>query len=460
MKLPSYLRITRHNIYVFRRRIPKDVEHYFYTNEIRKSLYETNKNKAVIKARILALKCEEIFYCLRNDYPMSKELSKELSDLIKHKKELIAKDERLAEKEEIVWDLHRKILAERKAHAEQLERELTVVKSTASTAIETAYKPKGKEVLLSELVRNYFDENELKRRGESLSTIRKDKEAITLFLDFVGDKYISTVTQSDAAKFSQIITTYKTKIDKPRAALTANKYLNSISKFSGWITAFHSETNHTKLDFSNYKFKNKTKPSEARDAFTDAEVSRILNSPDYAKQRNLSPAVFWLICIAAYSGARLEEIAQLDPANDIYKIDSVWIFDINDNGEKQLKNRSSKRVVPIHSRLIELGLIKLVNKLKIDGQRALLESENIRDGRIGKNAGKRVKTFIKSKIGIPNKSLHNFRHTFITKLKKLEVNESIAASIVGHAHPQITYGTYGKNYDIQQLKKNIELIKY
>jgi integrase len=464
MKLPSYLRQNKHNVYVFRRRVPRDLISFFDTNEIRKSLYETNKKIAVQKARNIALECDKLFSYLRNDFPMSndlpKPLTKQLSELIKHKKELLAKDMRISEKEEKVWSLHRKILDERNAHSERLEREMSIVKSTSSSAIETAYKPKGKEVLLSKMIEHFFENNELKRRDESLATVRKDRDALRLFQQFVGDKLISDVNQSDAAEFAKNITTYKITRSKSRAALTANGYLNCVSKFSGWVTAFHSETHHTKLDFSRFKYKRKIKPSEARDAFTDAEVSIILNHSDFIKLKEEDPSVYWVIYIAAYSGARLEEIAQLDPINDIYQKNSILIFDINSSDDKSLKNHSSKRQIPIHSKLLEVGLIDYVEKLKKEKLKVLVLNERKRDGRIGKNTGKRISYLIQKKIGISNKSLHCFRHTLTTKLKRLGVDELIAAAITGHENGGITYKVYGKDFLPQQLKEAIEKVVF
>ena len=60
-----------------------------------------------------------------------------------------------------------------------------------------------------------------------------------------------------------------------------------------------------------------------------------------------------------YSGARPGEIAQLHVA-DMREQHGVWIMHITAEGEggKRTKTKGSMRVVPVHSELIRLGLIK------------------------------------------------------------------------------------------------------
>ncbi|WP_096704564.1 hypothetical protein [Magnetospirillum sp. 15-1] len=71
---------------------------------------------------------------------------------------------------------------------------------------------------------------------------------------------------------------------------------------------------------------------------------------------------FWLPWIGLYTGARRGEIAQLTP-HDIRPyagVECFYIETLEENGaisEKTVKTDASKRVVPVHSELIELGLL-------------------------------------------------------------------------------------------------------
>ncbi len=73
--------------------------------------------------------------------------------------------------------------------------------------------------------------------------------------------------------------------------------------------------------------------------------------------------LYWIPLIAAYTGARREEIAGLQKS-DILREDEIWAFNFTFTEVRRLKNAQSKRKVPIHEHLIELGLLDHVNKIK------------------------------------------------------------------------------------------------
>ena len=63
---------------------------------------------------------------------------------------------------------------------------------------------------------------------------------------------------------------------------------------------------------------------------------------------------------------RLNEIAQLW-VHDIKQEHGIWIFDLQEGDGQRLKTKAATRKVPIHSKLIEAGLIKYVETLPKDG---------------------------------------------------------------------------------------------
>ena len=69
------------------------------------------------------------------------------------------------------------------------------------------------------------------------------------------------------------------------------------------------------------------------------------------------PERYWIPLIGMLSGLRLNEISPLY-LDEIKEIDGITCFDINNDQDKMLKTRSSKRMVPIHPALIHLGLLE------------------------------------------------------------------------------------------------------
>jgi len=55
---------------------------------------------------------------------------------------------------------------------------------------------------------------------------------------------------------------------------------------------------------------------------------------------------------------------------------------------------------------------------------------------------------------------YSFRHTFIDELKQLQIEESMVAQLVGHVYHNITYGRYGKQYDVKTLKPVVDKVDY
>ena len=73
----------------------------------------------------------------------------------------------------------------------------------------------------------------------------------------------------------------------------------------------------------------------------------------------------WGTLIAIHSGARLNEVAQLH-LEDVKQVEGLWCFDFNQKPGtlKKLKNAASKRVIPVHPKLLEYGFLDFFNTMK------------------------------------------------------------------------------------------------
>lgn len=444
MKLPAFIRLSKQNIYIFRRRIPADVAQYFNTKEIRVSLRTGFIRDAVSGARMLAAEADLLFFHLRNNMAIDK--NNKLMEILRQKKIDIFRVEENERLRDLLADKQSEIISKNLQH----DRELSLVQ--AAKGLEAA--PYTKSPLLSVLIDEFLGAESVARRADRLSTVRKDKDALRLFIEIVGDRAINEIRQADAVKFAKNIRTFKAR-DKQRATNTANNNMGSISKFSDWVRTFHPEVGHTKLEFTGLRFPKICKASDERKMFELDEIKLIFTHPKLHKERVYDPAKFWLLHIALYSGMRLEEIAQLDPSTDIIRnAEGILFFSINETGPKSLKNDHSIRQVPVHSELIKLGLLDYINSIK-SKSKSLFVDATIRDGRLGKAIGKRTNYFINHTVGI-QKTLHSFRHTFATLLKRAMVDEGITAALLGHSHGGITYSRYGKHYELKKLQAVME----
>jgi integrase len=201
-----------------------------------------------------------------------------------------------------------------------------------------------------------------------------------------------------------------------------------------------------------------------RSPFTDADLTTIFSSRQFLKQCSKRPERFWLPVCLLWTGARREEIAQLY-LDDIRKQDGVWIFDIRANEERQqgLKNEASTRLVPVHSRLIKLGLLEYVEQTRATGALRVFPRLEHGDNGFGDVVGKYFGRLLRQ-LGIidPGKVLHSLRHTVITRLHSRGVPQNIAEALVGHAANTVHGSVYvhRDGLPLSLLQKGIEALDF
>jgi integrase len=119
--------------------------------------------------------------------------------------------------------------------------------------------------------------------------------------------------------------------------------------------------------------------------------------------------------------------------------------------ERRLKNKSSRRKVPIHPRLVELGFLEFVELRRKQGAVKLFSTLKEMKGR----PDKRTDAFSKwwrrytEEIGVKTgkqKTFHSFRHTSKRALRNAGVDPSLADAIHGHANKSVS-AHYGRDKD-------------
>jgi integrase len=221
------------------------------------------------------------------------------------------------------------------------------------------------------------------------------------------------------------------------------KYLQKIKEISPDLPNPFVVPDDFKIsDKPNSKAKYKTEPWQP---FEPEDVEYLFACATMKGDLQLSD----LILIGAYTGARIEEICSLKVEDiDLKK----FTFKINDS-----KTEAGKRLIPIHTKLKDR--VDLLIKASEDGFLISGLSENKygdRSNAIGKRFG-RLKTFEgygKSHV------FHSIRKTLVTMLENQGVGENVAADIVGHEKPRITYGLYSGGTTLQVMREALERISY
>ena len=200
-----------------------------------------------------------------------------------------------------------------------------------------------------------------------------------------------------------------------------------------------------------------TKVVATRRLAFDAEDLRLIFDGT-ERFRETHPARYWLPRLAAYTGARLDELGQLT-VDDVRQQDGVDFISINVEGDKALKTESSIREIPLHPGLVKLGFLDHVAARRAAGGGLLLP--DLRPDNLGKLTGSFSKWFTrhKRKLGIddPRKVFHSFRHEFKRACRKAGIEEEVHDSLTGHAGGGVGR-TYGGDVPLETKAEAIKLV--
>lgn len=298
-----------------------------------------------------------------------------------------------------------------------------------------------------------------------------------LLLFFKEDAPVANITRDNLLEFRELLYKIPTKLaqksrykdknlsqilklsekDDKLSEVTIQKYMIRVIQFfnycfdSGYISRSITAKMNVKIDVD---------PSErAVLPYEASEARKIFDIVTSIKQSGKSPStrieaseLYYVTMIAAYSGMRIKEITQLHKKDIVLK-DGIYCFSINTNDGKTTKTKNSIRFVPIHSKLIELGLLDYVNSKK--------------NGNIFKVSNKDFSEIFRSQIQRKfidkdsKKTFYSFRHYFIDYLVQREVEANLIAQIVGHEKQyKILLNTYAKPINANTLKVKVEMVSY
>ena len=270
-------------------------------------------------------------------------------------------------------------------------------------------------------------------------------QTIKSLAGFVNSKPIREISRKDIAEFAVHL------MDTGNSPITAKQKIGILK------TLFNSAINHELLDKNPtdyFKLPYK-RPQKPRVGFSVDDLTRIFESPIYTQ--GYLPlgggkiACFWLPLLALYTGARLEELAQLQ-VSDVRMAKGLGHYlSISDLGNPgaQLKNAHSRRHIPLHPVLIACGFLEHVR----NRQREALEHgflfPDLKINPRGKRSGYFSNWFsgyLRHKVGIrdPRKVFHSFRHTFKDLCRQQGIEEAVHDALTGHKSPSVSR-SYGND---------------
>ncbi|MBB14169.1 hypothetical protein CMK22_02805 [Candidatus Poribacteria bacterium] len=296
-------------------------------------------------------------------------------------------------------------------------------------------------------------------RGYSQKTIVDYINSNNLLLEAFGDIPIDSLTHQHGRNYVELLKrlpsnrkkkypnqSIKQLIELKDAQLmsqrTISKHLERVSALINWAI----KQGYISQNVFRGKLEPIRKVETVEKHFTDQELNLILG--DALKSDSLAlnkPERYWVTMLSAYSGARLNEVCQLN-VSDIQKTDGIWLMNLSsDSDDKSIKTEAGNRSVPIHSKLLELEFLNYVTQIKTSNQQKLFPNlKKMKSTGYGTMISRRFARYL-IKLGIKKKgkNFHSFRHTVVNKLTTKKVYEPFIKELIGHSHGSITMDVYG-----------------
>jgi integrase len=167
---------------------------------------------------------------------------------------------------------------------------------------------------------------------------------------------------------------------------------------------------------------------------------------------------FWVTMIAAYQGARQNEILQLR-REDIYRERGTWVISFHDRFDNNsLKTESSVRIVPVHQYLVSSGFADWVAMIGA-GERLFQTASLGIYGNYSQTYSKHINAVFRS-LGVTN-HFHSLRHSFRDACREAEVASDIADYLGGWSGSTSVSRSYGSlEFSLSHMKRQLDKVSY
>jgi integrase len=311
-----------------------------------------------------------------------------------------------------------------------------------------------------------------KQAGWTGKTLLEYQGYFKLLQDVLGVQRIAEITRDEVRKLRDALCLLPAHLYKRHPGKTIKEVLaldnitpmstttvNKLLTLFGSIMLHCIKEGHLRDNpAEGLKIQKKKRPDEERKVYAPDDLKKMVVAlPSPASK----PERYWIPLLGMFTGMRLGEICGLH-IEDVKSIDGIWCIDVNGEDDKRLKNLSSKRVVPLHPALIQLGFLAFVESIHDKGHARMWPNLKRRgtDGYCHA-IGKWFQRFNRQHVtNDPLKTFHSLRHTFADTLKQQGEQEALISELMGHANASITTGRYGKRYRPQGLLEAVSRLDY
>ena len=323
-----------------------------------------------------------------------------------------------------------------------------------------------------------FEEYAIQKQNDRVTqnSINQNYACLDTIFEIIGKKYVESITYKDcqlvAKKIYNLPKKWKERyrgknlkdiLSTPNvdaiSLTTVKRYLRVFKEFM----AFCQINRYTTDNFQGDIRITRKKEAVSIEPFTKEELKKIFDPKTYPRVINLKYSYrYWIPLIALYSGMRLNEICQLY-VDDIKIEKGVCYFYISDEREDQhLKNPQSHRFVPIHPKLLDLGILEYSNKVKSRGENRLFYQLNYsqKNHYIQAMSHWFRRYQLSLEIKSNSKVFHSFRHLVKQYMTICDIPREHQNRICGWSGLDTGERCYGGNIPISRLNEEISKLKY
>ena len=292
---------------------------------------------------------------------------------------------------------------------------------------------------------------------------------VRLFAKVLGDRPLNTFRREDVLRWVRTLEKVRTSYGKggkdhakPIEAIkresrgkptlgvtTIEKHVTHVRGFFTAAIRHHrfATSDDVEAMFGDVRLGKGVPPAKERGIWSLDALNALLGSPlwqgtharaeEWGRRHQPGPfvhldAYWWLPVLGLHTGARLEELAQLQHADLLEDTDGRPFLHLNNEGDRRLKNARSVRAVPLHPFLVGLGFPALFRP----GTKGRIFPELRAAGRPLKWGGQYSEDFTayRRKVGVyaPLVDFHAFRHTVVTALREAGADAALVGQMVGH----------------------------
>ncbi|HHW1466510.1 TPA: tyrosine-type recombinase/integrase [Escherichia coli] len=340
--------------------------------------------------------------------------------------------------------------------------------------------PDPKALTLASLIEQYEQENAQNWKPATLSENRASHSTLIEIFDYLDIQDVGKATRSDMLRVREVLQLLpknrkqrfkamplsdllnrESKTDCLDVVTINNKYLIKMAAVFKW--AVRNDLIAKNLTEGLELKVPQRKASDARDAFSPEQAGQLLVAAKaYSQKTSGKPYHYYVTALAAITGARLNEVAQLQVKDiRVTEAGTVYIHINEDDSSlpgKSIKNAHSDRCVPLvdgaYGFVLSDFMSLVEDRRKAKGDNAMVfDGLKLMKNGYGEQVSKWFNRTLLPKVLADRSGLafHSFRHTVATQLKQHGVELAYAQAIMGHSSGAITYDRYAKEVEVDRL---------